>query len=125
MKVIEMINIMTFSRILSLVVLCLLNKAVKAVPKIFPYGILRGGNSGTRFGPVGIRKQASQKQQFFPIVEDLAKDDENQEMKNIVSSFLSRDDRNTFIGKRFFKGFPRTGRIAFTTAQYFYIKVSH
>jgi hypothetical protein len=32
-------------------------------------------------------------------VEDLANDDdENQETKNMINAFLTRDDRNTFIG---------------------------
>jgi hypothetical protein len=88
------------AKILPLAILSILKGQVDAVPRISPHHIARGGNSGTRFGPVGLRKQGSQKQQFFPIVEDLARDDnENQEVKNIVSAFLSRDDRNTFIGK--------------------------
>ena len=54
---------------------------------------------------MGIRKpgsqsQRQQQQRLYPIVEDLNKDDdENQETKNMINAFLTREDRNTFIGK--------------------------
>ena len=76
-------------------------------------GLGRGIGGVPRFvGPMGVRKswsrskqqQHQQQQQpqarLYPIVEDLAKDDdENQETKNMINAFLTRDDRNTFIGK--------------------------
>jgi hypothetical protein len=65
----------------------------------------RGGGGPRLFGPMGVRKPGSQSQRqqhqrLYPIVEDLTKDDdENQETKNMINAFLTREDRNTFIGK--------------------------
>lgn len=65
----------------------------------------RGGGGPRLFGPMGVRKSGSQSQRqqhqrLYPIVEDLSKDDdENQETKNMINAFLTREDRNTFIGK--------------------------
>lgn len=71
-----------------------------------PRGIRKPGSSGTTSRPSHYRANQQQQQQpLYPIVEDLAQDDdENQETKNMISAFLTRDDRNTFIGTFLFCG---------------------
>lgn len=67
-----------------------------AVP-LLARGGARWASSPTGFGNTG----RSQQKQRFPIVQDLANDDsENQETKEMIDAFLTRDSRNTFIGKQ-------------------------
>ena len=58
---------------------------------------LRGGAAGqSRWSasPLGIKRDGSQRKQY-PIVEDLS---DEQDTKEMINAFLSRDSRNTFIG---------------------------
>lgn len=77
--------------------------AHSTVPSISSIHLLRGGVARGSTGswsasPLGVRRRSRQEQQY-PIVQDL--DDENkaseQETKDMIDAFLTRDSRNSFI----------------------------
>jgi len=67
-------------------------------PSLLP--LVRGGARWAS-SPTGLETPGrSRQKQRYPIVEDLAKDDsDNQETKEVIDAFLTRDSRNTFIAR--------------------------